>query len=133
MAFKLPTPWALVAGKAFEWQGTWYDTVDGNGDPTDPVNLTGYSGRCQGRVSAAATPASWDLDDGDLGGVVLGGVAGTVQVTLSSEDTAGLAGVRGVVAIDLVTPGGETVELARGEWYCDAAIVYDDPEPEPAP
>ncbi len=131
MATSSQLPWSIVAGDVFRTRITWYQGVDDNGDPSGPVNLTGYAGRCQGRLSAAATPASWEVDDADIGGVTLGGVAGTVDVELTAEITAALAGQRGVWAVELTEPGGQDLELLRGEWVCESGIVYDDPEPEP--
>lgn len=125
---KYPRTWRLVAGSAYSWTGTWYSMTDSNGDPSSPVNLTGYSARCQGRTAAGTTPASWDVDDDTLGGVTLGGVAGTVTVELTAAQTDALAGSRGVWAILLTDPSGNPVEWLRGDWVCDDEIVYDDPE-----
>lgn len=122
-----PNPWLIVPGHQFEWQATLYDSLV-DGVPTGLTDLTGYHARCQGRTAPTVTPAVFDVDDADTESkVTLGGVAGTVKVTLEPAVSTTLATLRGTWAIQLTNPSGDPIGWAYGDWLALPSYVYDDP------
>lgn len=57
---------------------------------TTPANLTGYSAAMQMRADYDDELPVVSLDNGDLGGIVLGGSAGTIEITVADTVTAAL-------------------------------------------
>lgn len=74
----------LYQGATFSEPVTLYD---GNGQPTD---LTGCTARLQARRDISDEPPVFTLDSA-TGGIVLGGAAGTITLSLSAAQTAALA------------------------------------------
>lgn len=62
---------------------------DSNGDPID---LTGASARLQARRDISDTLTTLDLNSA-TGGIVLGGIAGTVQLVVNGATTAALPNI----------------------------------------
>ena len=124
---KDPNPWLIIPGHKFEWVAPLYNRLV-DGVPTGLVNLSGYHARCQGRTAPTVTPAVFDFDDADTGSLVtLGGAQGTLAVTMEAADTAALANLRGVWAIQVTNPSDEPIGWAYGEWLALPTYVYDDP------
>ena len=104
---------------------TWKD------DAGTPINLTGYTARMQIRKSYDSTATKLSLTS-PSGGIVLGGSAGTVVLTATKTQTAGIAldylslfwnddkqAQRMVYDIEVETSGGTATRLLQG-----AAFVY---------
>lgn len=119
----------ILAGAGFDPPGPWTWSIDGT-----PVNLTGYSARMQVRdsLTAADSTARLSLSSED-GGIVLGGVDGTITLVLSAADAtelwgdwfdsmpqagthAGRAAYRlGWWDLELESAGGQVTRLLQGE------------------
>jgi len=96
-------------GSTFTRQLTWNDSAG------SPVNLTGYTARMDVRTSiGAAGAASLSLTT-ENGRIVLGGSAGTIN--LSAEATATAAVEAGIYVYDLELVSGSTVtRLVQGSF-----------------
>lgn len=88
---------------------------------TDPsgvlVNLLGYTARMQIRpewLIPGTTPDTALVSLTDKSGIVLGGSAGTVTVTITDTQTAALTIDRGVYDLELVAPSGAVTKFLRG-------------------
>lgn len=97
-------------------QGSTYSTVftytDSDGDA---VNISGFTARMQVRsVYSVAGPAI-SLTTSGGGGIVLGGAAGTVTVTVSDAVSAKIIPKNYVYDIELVSSGGVVTKLIRGK------------------
>jgi hypothetical protein len=80
------------------------------------VNLTGYTARMKIRskpLNVASELLSLTTPEG-VGGIVLGGSAGTIVVTLDDNTTADLSWSRGVYDLELVSAGGDVKRLLEG-------------------
>ena len=73
---------AIEQGATFRLSVVWKDS---NGDLVD---LTTYTARMQIRPSVTSSTVLVDLLSGD--GIVLGGTAGSIEVTISATETAAL-------------------------------------------
>lgn len=101
----------------FEQGATFELHVDYQQSNGDPVDLTGWSARMQVREGYESESPLLSLTDGD--GITLGGTAGTIDVLVDDETTAGLP--TGVPAahcvwdLELENPSGRVTRLAGGE------------------
>ena len=111
---KYPQRWEMRAGATWRWQATWYQGRDTDGEPADPVDLTGYYARCQGRASDTSTTELWDVDSNELGGITLGDEAGTIVIEIEGDVTESLAGLRGVWGIERCLLSTRAVNAASG-------------------
>jgi hypothetical protein len=81
-------------------------------DPTGaPIDLTGYSARCQIRRSVGGS-ILLNLTTQN-GGIILGGSAGTITLLASASTTTPLTG-SGVYDLELVSSGGEVTRVLEG-------------------
>jgi hypothetical protein len=91
---------------------TWDRTFTVNVGSTR-LNLTGYTAAMQVRESADAGTAIISLTNGS--GITLGGTAGTIDVVISSAQTAGAAS--GSYSYDLeLNSGGTITRLLEGSF-----------------
>lgn len=102
---------------------------DENGDPVD---LTDCSAWLQVRRRAEATAVLLELDSGEIGGITLGGVAGTIAIEVSEEDTAELE-EDGVYDLLVTDTGGTVHRVVAGRWIISHCVTRENPEPEPEP
>jgi len=79
---------------------------------SSPVDLTGYSARMQARHSVNASATFIDIDSGSE--IVLGGVLGTLAITLSDTVTAAITEQCGVYDLELVSGAGVVTRLLQG-------------------
>lgn len=100
--------WTIYQGATNILPLTYYDP-----DGVTPINLTGYSARLQVREGYDSEEALIDLDS-DGGGIVLGGAAGTVEITISEEESAELDFDRAVYDLELIDPAGDVDRLLSG-------------------
>lgn len=97
----------IEQGATFQMSLLWKDSAG------DPVNVTGYTARMQVREKVTSTTTLLSLTS-DAGDIVLGGTAGTIDVTASATATAAIDEKRGVYDIELVSPGGIVTRLLKG-------------------
>lgn len=102
-------PLSIVQGATFVQQFTWY------GPDGTPINLTGYSAdmKFRGTVEDTGIPI---IDASTIsGGIVLGGINGTVTVTISSTTTSALSdGQQMVWNLFLTSPSNVVYPFAAG-------------------
>lgn len=103
---------------------TWPD-YDEEGEPfftvTDengtPVDLTGWSATLVAITKPNGTPFI-NLSTSN-GGIALGGMAGTIDPTLSATATSAIVPNNGTYKLNLISPGGSVWPLLRGTVVCN--------------
>lgn len=83
------------------------------GSPAVPVDLTGCTARMQVRQKVDGTDVLLNLTT-ENGGIILGGIAGTVTVYLSATATAALAWKSGVYDLEIEFGNGDVRRLLSG-------------------
>lgn len=94
-------------------------TISTDGTPWD---LTGYTARMQVRTTVEATTKLLDLTSTD-GDITLGGVAGTVAITVSATDMAALIAGRHVYDLEVVSAGGTVYRILEGKFSVKAEVT----------
>ena len=84
------------------------------GNPSALVNLTGYTARMQIREKAISPNASATLTSSN-GKIALGGVLGTVALSLSAADTSAIVPGNYVYDLEMVSPTGYVTRLVEGK------------------
>ena len=103
------------------WQGADYDktfTVTQNGTA---LNWTGYSARMQVRNSSDATATLLSLTSGS--GIVLGGTAGTIAVTITSTQSAAIPAGSYAYDLELVSSGNLVTRLLQGAFTVSGNVT----------
>ena len=77
------------------------------------VNLTGYSARMQVRPTMEAATFLIELTNAN-GRIALGGVAGTIVLSIAAADTTAITAGRGVYDLELVSGSGVVTRLLEG-------------------
>lgn len=77
------------------------------------INLTGYTARLQIRDTQDAASFIHEMTTAN-GGIVLGGVAGTIQLIISDTDTTAFTETTGVYDLELISSGGAVTRLVEG-------------------
>jgi hypothetical protein len=98
----------------------WKDEND------DPVDLSNYSARMQLRRRVTSPTVLLSLDDGGLGGITLGGLAGTILLELDADQTSSLParqGKRFVYDLELVPAGGKVHRLLQGKFVVSPEVT----------
>jgi hypothetical protein len=75
-----------------------------------PVNLTGYSASMQIRPYALSTTIFYDASSD----IVLGGLFGTITLTIDATDTEGFTWWQGVYDLLMTSAGGQVTRLLSG-------------------
>jgi hypothetical protein len=99
-------PITIPQGASFSQQFTWRD------ENNNPVNLTGYTARLMARESYDSPSAFISLTTSS--GITLGGALGTITLSMSATQTAGLPATRGVYDLELVSSSGNVSRLLEG-------------------
>lgn len=102
----------LTGDRMIEQGASWRLLLLWNGD-SSPINLTGYTARMQIRKSATSSAALLELTT-ENSRITLGGVAGTITLTLTAADTAAITWTSGVYDLELVDSGGGVRRLIQG-------------------
>ena len=109
----VPTKLVCKQGSTFTRTITW--SQDGI-----PVNVTGYTAAMQVRSSYTSPTAVVSLTNGD--GISLGGTAGTIEITISAVDTAGIPAGNYVYDLEL-TSGGTVTRLLEGQFIVTPEVT----------
>lgn len=107
----------IEQGADFNLPLTW---KDGTGDPID---VSGYTARMQIRENFDSDDYIISLTSDAGGGITLGGILGTVTVSISAADTATLAQVEAVYDLELESPGGYVTRLTQGRVYISREVT----------
>lgn len=78
-----------------------------------PVNLTGYTGRCQFRTSHQDPNAALDLTTAN-GGVIVDGLTGKITLYATDVQTAALMADKYLYDVEIVDPTGDVSRLVYG-------------------
>lgn len=107
------------------WQGaTWhYELTWSTGDPSAPVNLTGYEARMQVREEIDSTDTILDLTSLIGGAITLGGAAGTIELDLSATATAEVTPGTHVYDLELESGAGVVTRLLQGNFVVSAEVT----------
>jgi hypothetical protein len=87
------------------------------------VNLTGYSARLQARQHFSSGTTVLALTSTPADGITLGGVAGTITLSLTATQTAALPALLCVYDLELVSPSGEVTRLVEGTLTVTAEVT----------
>ncbi len=97
----------IEQGATFTATVTWSDAANAL------VNLTGYTARMQLRATLASATPAIELTNAN-GRIVLGGAAGTIDLTIAAADTALLGAGSYVYDLELVSATGVVTRLIQG-------------------
>lgn len=86
---------------------------------TVPVNLTGYTASMQIRQFALSPTVLYDASND----IVLGGVFGTITLTIDATDTEGFTWWQGVYDLLLTSSGGQVTRLLTGSVTVSQGIT----------
>lgn len=106
----------IFQGASFDRILTWRV-----GTPAVAVNLTGYTARMQLRSTPSATSAPLELTTAN-GRIALGGAAGTITLTLTAAQTAGIPAGQYAYDLELVN-GSDVTRLVEGFVTVDAEVT----------
>jgi hypothetical protein len=77
------------------------------------INLTGYTARMQLRGSRGIPTLAISLTT-ENGGIALGGVAGTITITISASQTAAFADRSYIYDLEIISGSGVVTKLIKG-------------------
>ena len=97
----------IEQGATFQLNLIWKDSAGA------PIDLTGYTAKMQVRQRYASDDAVLSLST-TAGTIVLGGVAGTINITGPAADTAAITIKQGVYDVELTSAGGIVTRLIEG-------------------
>lgn len=86
-----------------EQGSTWCPQLTWQDENNAAVDVTGYRARAQIRTSTGATTVIHEMTT-ENGGIVLGGVAGTIDLLISSVTTASFSFKRAVWDLEMIEP-----------------------------
>ena len=101
---------------------TFKRTITWTNQAKTPYNLTGYTARMQVRSTASASNVELELTTANSR-IVLGGTAGTIQLTVPAVTTAALTPGLYVYDLELVSGGGEVTRLIEGNFNVKAEVT----------
>lgn len=97
-------------------QGATYSltvTYDDGAEPPVAINLTGYTAKLQLRLDYNSPSAALELTHS--AGLTMGGVAGTIIVTMTDTQTRGLVPGWYVYDLEITSAGGVVTRLIEGK------------------
>ncbi len=97
-----------------------YQLLDAN---RDPINLTGFSVRAQGRLDFTSASTLFDLSTTNGKITVPTPSNGTLILNMTAADTAALAFDVGVYDIEIVSPGGTVDRVVKGKLTLDKEVT----------
>lgn len=114
------TKFTIYQGATFRKRLIW----SGPAPALTPIVLTGCTARMQIRSELKSTTVLVELNTTN-GGITLGGVAGTIDLYLSDEDTAVFSWTSGVWDLEITHPSGEVTRLAYGTVSVSPEVTRD--------
>ena len=103
-------------GATFNPTITWTDEAD------LPVSLVSYTARMQVRSTIDAATVIIELTT-ENGRITLGGLAGTIELLLTCEETAALDSGTFKYDLELEGPGGVCTRLLKGNFKVDPEVT----------
>jgi hypothetical protein len=103
-------------GADFRLQLTWREP-----DQT-PINVSGFSAKMQVRTAKGASTAAATLSTSS-GTIVLGGVNGTILLTMPASETGSLVPGAYIYDIELTDPSGVVTRLMQGSFTVDQQVT----------
>jgi hypothetical protein len=94
------------------WQGADFDQTFTVTQAGSALNFTGYTARMQVREAADSTAYLLSLTNGS--GIVLGGTAGTIAVTITNAQSSALSGGSYAYDLELIAGAGTITRLLQG-------------------
>lgn len=98
-------------------------------DPADPTgstyllyDLTGYTARMQVRRTLESASPEIELTTANSG-ILLGGVAGTFEIVMTSTQTAALDS-DGVYDLEIISAGGTVSRVIQGTFTLDLEVTH---------
>jgi hypothetical protein len=89
------------------------------------VNLTGYTARLKARSTVGSrTIPTMSLTSAVGGNITLGGVAGTITISLSATETTALNPGKYTYDLELQSSGGVVTRLLKGNLTVVAEVTY---------
>lgn len=86
------------------------------------VNLTGYSARMQVREKHTSTSPALNLTNSN-GGIVLGGVDGTINIIVTASQSTELAAKEYVYDLELVSSSNVVTRLIEGKFIVTPEVT----------
>jgi len=90
----------IEQGATFEFSINWMQS-----DETTPVDLTGFTARMHVRTDIDAALTLLELTT-ENSRITLGGIAGTIKLSITATDTTALTFTEGVYDLELIDTGG---------------------------
>lgn len=112
---------ATVATLAVEQGATYRQRVLWTNASSVPVDITGYTAHMQIRRSDDYAAVMVDLTNGS--GLTLGGTLGTIDILLTSAQTAAFDTWRAVYDLTLIAPSGDRTRLLEGAVTIDPSVT----------
>jgi hypothetical protein len=93
---------------------------------SNPVDLTGYTARMKARDTTRRASAVNEIISltSPSGGIVLGGAAGTIAVTISASATASMLAGKYIYDLELVAPNTTVTRLIKGAFTVLSEVTY---------
>lgn len=108
----------IYRGADFNTVLTWKDQAN------TTVNLTGYTARMMAKVTYATVTPYITLTT-ENGGITLGGVAGTITLSINAAATAALTTESGIYDLELVSAVGFVTRLLQGTVTLSLEVTHD--------
>lgn len=106
----------IYCGATFRKRLTWKSPAG------TPIDLSGCTARMQIRAEVESPAVLLELTTAN-GRIALGGVAGTVDLLITDEDTAAIAWESGVFDLEIAHPDGSVTRLAKGTVITDPGVT----------
>jgi len=115
----------MAAGKynfLCEQGATFNPTITWTDEAWDAVSLVGYTARMQVRATIDASTQLIELTT-ENSRITLGGLAGTIELLLSCDETAALADGTFKYDLELESPGDVCTRLLKGNFKVDPEVT----------
>ena len=106
----------ILQGANFEEQFTLQDSLE------SAINLTGYTARMQVRADVNSETEIFELTT-ENSKLVLGGINGTIDISLSASETAAAQAVEAVYDVELISSGGQVYRILSGNISIIAEVT----------
>lgn len=100
---------AIISNLTVDQGSTFRATVDVTDSDGDPLNLVGYT------VAGQIRKSYYSLTAIDFGTNIINTNSGTIEITLTSEQTNSMRSGRYVYDIEITSPGGEITRVLEGQ------------------